>query len=212
MKEELKELKDVAVKIVKETDEFRKQKNFFNMKVEEKKLESNIEEIFNEENEDSFEAAEILNYLFPQIQTIVSAVREGHPKYGEKRVKGITVVALKEFMSLNEYMLSFYDQIDVVVDNYFLYESCGYFKLLERKESLSKLEETAKGTTDVVLNQSKEAAKKLGNDVANIVKPYGEVAKSQFSDAKVATKDLINKGSKKLIKILENLEDKTKTK
>ena len=45
MKEELKELKDVAVKIVKETDEFRKQKNFFNMKVEEKKLELNIEEI-----------------------------------------------------------------------------------------------------------------------------------------------------------------------
>ena len=85
-------------------------------------------------------------------------------------------------------------------------------KLLERKESLSKLEETAKGTTDVVLNQSKEAAKKLGNDVANIVKPYGEVAKGQFNEAKVVGKDLINKGSKKLIKILEDLENKTKTK
>lgn len=212
MKEELKQLKDVAVQIVKENDEFRKQKNFFNMKVEEKKLELNMEELFNEENEDSFEAAEILNFLFPQIHTIVSSVRESHPKYGEKRVKEITVVALKEFMSLNEYMLSFYDQIDVVVDNYFLYESCGYFKLLERKESLSKLEESAKGTTDVVLNQSKEAAKKLGNGVANIVKPYGEVAKSQFNEAKVVGKDLINKGSKKLIKILEDLENKTKTK
>ena len=212
MKEELKQLKDVAVQIVKETDEFRKQKNCFNMKVEEKKLELNMEELFNEENEDSFEAAEILNFLFPQIHTIVSSVREGHPKYGEKRVKEIAVVALKEFMSLNEYMLSFYDQIDVVVDNYFLYESCGYFKLLERKESLSKLEESAKGTTDVVLNQSKEAAKKFGNDVANIVKPYGEVAKGQFNEAKVVGKDLINKGSKKLIKILEDLENKTKTK
>ena len=212
MKEELKELKDVAVKIVKETDEFRKQKNFFNMKINEKKLELNMEELFNEENEDSFEAAEILNFLFPQIHTIVSSVREGHPKYGEKRVKEIAVVALKEFMSLNEYMFSFCDQMDVVVDNYFLYESCGYFKLLERKESLSKLEESAKGTTDVVLNQSKEAAKKFGNDVANIVKPYGEVAKGQFNEAKVVGKDLINKGSKKLIKILEDLENKTKTK
>ena len=212
MKEELKQLKDVAIQIVKENDEFMKQKNFFNMKVEEKKLELNMEELFNEENEDSFEAAEILNFLFPQIHTIVSSVREGHPKYGEKRVKEIAVVALKEFMSLNEYMLSFYDQIDVVVDNYFLYESCGYFKLLERKESLSKLEESAKGTTDVVLNQSKEAAKKFGNDVANIVKPYGEVAKGQFNEAKVVGKNLINKGSKKLIKNLEDLENKTKTK
>ena len=212
MKEELKQLKEVAIQIAKETDGFRKQKNFFNMKVEEKKSELNMEEIFNEENEDSFESAEILNFLFPQIHTIVSSVREGHPKYGEKRIKEIAVVALKEFMSLNEYMLSFYDQIDVVVDNYFLYESCGYFKLLERKESLSKLEETAKGTTDVVLNQSKEAAKKFGSDVANIVKPYGEVAKGQFNEAKVVGKDLINKGSKKLIKILEDLENKTKTK
>lgn len=212
MKEELKDLKNVAVQIVKETDEFRKQKNFFNMKVEEKKLELNMEEIFNEENEDSFESAEILNFLFPQIQTIVSSVRENHPKYGEKRIKEITVVALKEFMSLNEYMLSFYDQIDVVVDNYFLYESCGYFKLLERKENLNKLEETAKGKTDTVLKQTKETAINVGNKVAGMVKPYGEVAKSQFGDAKVATKDLINKGSKKLIKILENLENKTKTK
>lgn len=212
MKEELKDLKNIAVEIVKENDELKKQTNFFNMKVEEKKAELNIVEIFNEENEDSFEAAEMLNFLFPQIQKIVSSVRENHPKYGEKRVKEITVVALKEFMSLNEFMLDFYDQIDVIVDNYFLYENCGYFKLLERKANLNNLEEDARAKTNVVLKQTKETAINVGNKAMDVVKPYGEIAKSQFSEAKVATKDLINKGSKKLIKFLQDLEDKTKTK
>ena len=212
MKEELKELKDVAIQIAKENNELKRQTNFFNMKVEEKNKELNIEEIFKSENDDSVKAAEILNFLFPQIQTISSSVRENHPKYGEKRVKEITVVALKEFMTLNDYLLDFSEQIDVIVDNYFLYESCGYFKLLEIKENITKLEESAKEKTGTVLTQTKESAINIGNKVAGIVKPYGEVAKSQFGDAKVATKDLINKGSKKLIKFFENIEEKTKTK
>ena len=128
MKEELKSLKDVAIEIAKENNELKRQTDFFNMKVEEKNKDLNIEEIFKEENEDSVKAAEILNFLFPQIQTIASSVRESHPKYGEKRVKEITVVALKEFMSLNDYLLDFSEQINIIVDNYFLYENCGYFK------------------------------------------------------------------------------------
>ncbi len=212
MKEELKSLKEVTIEIVKEKEDLRKQKNFFNMKVEEKKSELNIDEVFKAENKDSFEAAELLHSLFPQIHSIVSTVKEQHPKYGEKRVKEITSIALKEFMTLNDYCMDFIDKIDLLVDNYFLYESCGYFKLLAREEKINNLEESAKVSAGSILNESKEIAIKTGSSIVNTIKPYGEIAKSQMNDAKDNAKKLVNLGSKKLIKFLENIEEKTKRK
>lgn len=214
MKEQLKNLRDVTIEIVKTNDDFKKQRNFFNMKVEEKNSELNIEEIFKSEEEetDAYLAASILNCLFPQIHEIVTSIRNEHPKYGNKRVKDMAVAELTTLMQESQYLVSFANQIDVVVDNYLLYESCGYFKLLEKEAKISELEEAAKVSTDAVLNESKEAAIKAKDSIVDFVKPYGEVAKTQFDEAKVTAKDMINKGSKQLIKFLEKLEDKTKTK
>lgn len=210
MKEELKALKESAVQIIREKEDLKKQINFFNMKVAEKNELLGIEEIFNGK-EDSYVAAGILNFLFPQIRDIVTSVKNEHPKYGEKRIKDITVAALNEIIVETDYLTSFKDQTDVIVDNYFLYANCGYFKLAEQELKIEGLEEGAKVSTDAILNQSKEAAIKAGASIANVVKPYGEVAKSQFEEAKVVAKSAINKGSKKLIKLLKNIEDKTKS-
>lgn len=208
MKEELKALKDSAVQIIKEKDSLKKQKNFFNMKVEEKVAELNMEEIFKEDGS-SYEAAVMLNYLFPQIYNIVASIREQHPKYGEKRVKEITLIALNEIMTETDYLMSFSEYTDKIIDNYFLYEGCGFFKLKEQEEKIETLEDGAKVSTDTILNQSKEVAIKAGKSIKNIAKPYGDVAKSQFEDASKAAKTAINKGSKKLIKILKDIENKT---
>ena len=211
MKEELVTLKDSAIKIVKAKESLKKQKMFFNMKVEEKKQELNIEEFYNSEEygicEDSFEAANMLNELFPQIRDIVAKMRKEHPKYGSKRIKELTLTAL----TYDEPLLEDSEAV-IIIDNYFLYEECGFFKIKAQQEELDELGKEAKETTEAIIDQSKQTTIKIGNSISNIVKPYGEVAKEQFGDAKEEAKNLINKGSKKLRKILEKVEDKTKNK
>ena len=211
MKEELFTLKDSAFKIAKANESLKKQKMFFNMKVEEQKEKENIEEFYNKEEygiyEDSFEAANMLNELFPQIRDIVAKMRKEHPKYGIKRIKELTLTAL----TYDEPLLEDSEATNII-DNYFLYEECGFFKLKAQQEELIKLGKEAKETTETIIDQSKQATVKFGTSVANIVKPYGEIAKEQFGDAKEEAKNLINKGSKKLRKILEKVEDKTKNK
>ena len=209
MKQELFTLKDSTIKIAKANESFKKQKMFFNMKVEEQKQQSNIEEFYNKEEfgvfEDSFEAAYMLNEFFPQIQDIATKMRNEHPKYGVKRIKELTLTALTyDEPALEEC------EIIQIIDNYFLYEECGFFKLKEQQQELTQLEKEAKETTDAIINQTKQATKKVGTSISGIIKPYGEIAKGQLSDAKVEAKKLVNKGSKTLKKILEKVENKTK--
>lgn len=201
MKENLSTLKDSTIKLLKAKESLKKQKMFFNMKVEEKKEILNIEELYNNEEygifEDSFEAASLLVEQFPQISDIVAKMRKEHPKYGVKRIKELTLIAL----SYDEPSLEDCETSNII-DNYFLYEECGFFKLKAKQEELSQLQDETKETTNSIINQTKKSAIKFGTSVSNIVKPYGEIAKEQGKTA-------INKGSKSLIKVLKRVEKKT---
>ena len=207
MKEELKTLKDSAKQIVEACQTLQRKKSFFNMKVEEKKEETGMEELI--QMDSSYEAAKVLNENFSSIHTLVNIIREEHPKYGNRRIKDLVMKKIHESSFIPE---DFEDKIELVVDNYFLYESCGFFKLLEQEKELELLGNEAKEATDAILNESKEGVKKVGTSFVNIVKPYGEVAKSQLNDAGELAKKAVNKGSKQLIKFFENIEEKTKTK
>lgn len=213
MKEELNTLKESATEVIKAKDSFRKQKAFFNMKVEEQKAKLNIAEVFNDKN-DSYDAATALVYHYPEIAEIVADIREEHPKYGVKRVKDLTV---EELLIIRKDMLHEEDATRIcplIVDNYFLYENCGFFDLQEKELQIGLLEHKAKVAAGVVFEKSKkattEAVKSAGQTVKKVATPYGDVAKSQFKDAKELTKDVVNKGAKKLVKVLENLEKKTR--
>lgn len=206
MKEELKTLKDSAEKIVTERENFKKQRLFFNMKVEEKVKQLGIDEIF-AANNDSYDAAITLNFAFPEIYTMASIIREEHPKYGNKRIKQIMIDKLKsQKVELSDNTVEAFCK---VIDNYFLYESCGFFELKAKEDKIVSLEENTKQSTKAILDESKNTIVKVGNSALNIVKPYGEVAKSQLKDAGVAAKSLVNKGSKQLIKLLQKVDDKT---
>ncbi len=80
MKEQLNSLKDTAILLAKEQENFKKQKNFFNMKVEEKKNEDNFIEVVNVNN-DSYEAALYIHTEFPQISLSVNKLKEEHPTF-----------------------------------------------------------------------------------------------------------------------------------
>lgn len=207
MKEELKALKDSAEQIVKARQTLQRKKTFFNMKVEEKKEETGIIELIEMNN--SYESAKALNENFSCVHVLVTQIRKEHPKYGNRRIKELVLKQIHELSFIPE---DLEDKIELAVDNYFLYESCGFFKLLEQEKEIEELGNEAVGVADVILDESKAAAIKAGKAALNIVKPYGEVAKSQLNDAGEATKKVINKGSQKLKKFFESIEEKTKTK
>ena len=207
MKEELKALKDSTEQIFKACQTLQRKKLFFNMKVEEKKEETGITELIEMNN--SYESAKALNENFSCVHVLVTQIRKEHPKYGNRRIKDLVMKEIHEASFIPE---DLEDKIELAVDNYFLYERCGFFSLLEQEKELDALGNEAKEATDAILDESKAAAIKVGNAALNIVKPYGEVAKSQLNDAGEATKKVINKGSQKLKKFFESIEEKTKTK
>lgn len=205
MKEELKTLKDSTEQIFKACQTLQRKKSFFNMKVEEKKEETGIEELIEMDN--SYESAKALNENFSIIHVLVNEIRKEHPKYGNRRIKELVMKKIEEACFIPEDLTG---KIELAVDNYFLYESCGFFKLLDQEKEIEELGIEAKIATDAILDESKAAAIKAGKAALNIVKPYGEVAKSQLNEASEATKKAINKGSQKLKKFFESIEEKTK--
>ena len=207
MKEELSTLKNSVQQIAKGCENFKKQRNFFNMKVEEKLLETGLEEVITAE--DSYESAKVLNENLSSIHMLVTYIKKEHPKYGNRRIKELVIKEIHEASFIPEELEG---KIELAVDNYFIYESCGFFKLLNQEKELEELGTEAKIATDAILDESKAAAIKAGKAALNIVKPYGEVAKSQLSDAGEATKKIVNKGSKKLKIFFESIEEKTKNK
>lgn len=197
MKEQLNSLKENTAKLIKEKEDFKKQRNFFNMKVEEQKNILNIEEIYNTAD-DSYERANILNIYYPEISYIVDMIKKEHPKYGNKKIKGLILEQIKDSTDIS-------DITETLLDNYFLYESCGYHTLKNKENEIQELEKTIKQDASCVYGKSKESIKKFGSSVANTVKPYGDIAKNQINN-------IANKGSKKLIKVLEKIKDKTENK
>ena len=208
MKEELKALKDSTIKIAGAKEHIRKQTLFFNMKVEEQKEVTNVKELFNA-NDNSYEAARILNDTFPELYTISTNIRNDHPKYGDKRIKTLLESELTNIMIIDELPEECFEMIPEIIDNYLLYEACGYFNLRNKEVEMELMEQDALTGAKTILDESKQAAIKAKDGIVNIIKPYGEVAKGQLNDASKFTKEVLNKGSKKLIKILEKIENKT---
>ena len=213
MKEELKALKGSAEQLVKVRKNLSKQKSFFNMKVEEKKQETGIEEII--DLSDSYESAKMICFEFPIIEypiyDKVSKIRKEHPKYGNRRIKELIINDILNNKELNSNLYPpLREGLEIIIDNYFLYETCGFFKIYKQETEIIELEKEARVAADVILDETKTAAIKAGETVVNVVKPYGDVAKSQLNDVGVIAKKFVNKGSQKLKKIFETLEEKNK--
>lgn len=206
MKEQLISLKDNAILIAKEQENLKKQKKFFNMKVEEQKITSNIIEVVNVNN-NSYEAALYIYTEFPQISSITNKLKEEHPKYGIKRIKELATNELMDVLKIQEQDKAC---LAMIVENYLMYESCGFFKVKELDDKITELEGNVKSSANEIFDESKDKAIRFGKTIGNTVKPYTEIAKSQLTEVGISAKATINEGSKKLIKVLEKLEKKTR--
>lgn len=207
MQEKLKELKKLNEELINRKQLFKNMKSIFNYNVENEK--KDIEELFIDEETDSYEAAKYFNKVYQNEIALTKAITREHPKYGKKRIKKEIIKLLFEYYQI-DYQIdtrnSLYEQI---ADNYILYDSCGFYKVLEQENEMVHLEQLISNVKTELLDESKEAVSSIGSGAINILKPYGEVAKGQLNDAANTAKGLINKGSKKLVKFLQKIEDKT---
>lgn len=201
MKEEFKILKELTVKFKETKEEYLKQRVFFNLKVEEQKKNLGINDDSNLKI-DSYEEAKLLNEEFPELHEVVTQLKEEFPKYGDKRLKEL---ALKRVA----YITSEESKIRSDIDNYFIYKNCGFYQLYDLESQLVDLENEIKEIGVQLFGESKQVIIENGTKIIDIVKPYGEVAKEKFNTVGVATKKMVNNGSKKLIKIFEDIERKT---
>ena len=211
MKEELNALKDGAIKIAKAKETVLTSKSEFNTKVEQMKQELGVDEVY-KQKETPYENAKALYETFSELFRIIETKKVEDPRYNEKALKEVALDEYMEQSGYEEYNKFVSGIFNSVIDTYFLYEKCGFSKLLKQEKEIEELENSIKDNAETILGESKEAAVKVGNSILNVVKPYGEVAKGQFDDAKGFAKSAVNKGTKKLIKLFEDLENKTKKK
>lgn len=204
MKDELKALKESALKIAKAKEAVANLKIEFNEKVEQVKQEEGIKEVYNEKGT-AYDNAKALYDTFKDLFRIIATKKVEDPRYNKEQLKK---AALNEYMAQGkseEFNKFIGDMFDNVVETYFLYEKCGFKNILKKEQEIEELENSVKNNAETILDESKEAAAKLGNSILDIVKPYGNVAKEHLQST-------VNKGSKKLIKFLENVENKTNKK
>lgn len=204
MKQELKELKKLATNFIEAKNNFEKQRDIFNLMY--------VYSDFNDEQviESPYDFAKTFYEKYGFVVECSTALRNEHPRYGEKRFKN----ALIENIIINQeldYEVD-YDFVNYLVDSHIAYESLGYFEVKDLEDEMNKLYEQIDKTTKNIKDKSCAAAKGVGRAVVKVMKPYGEVAKGQLNAVEGKAKDVVNKGTKKLIKVLENVADKTSDK
>lgn len=141
---------------------------------------------------------------YTKLNEYAQKLKKEHPRYGEKRVKA---TLLEMFKATEEYQ----DRslcAEQIVDAYLKFDQCGFYevKTLEQKANSIGLQLAEK--VDTVKTDKIDTAMESINKAVETVKPYGEQAKKQLNVFGNIAKDTLNKGAKRLIKILEESDDK----
>ena len=211
MREELIKLKKDIIDYLKQKEYLKKQRMFFNMKVEEKKQELEEQTVIKSYLDAYFEA-KLFEMQHPDIFEYIDLIKDEYPNYESERIKKLLEKKI-ELQFKEE--LGELDELDIelaetIAKEYYLYDVCGYQKVKKIEEQLNEKEHQVSISASLILNQPKKDLKKVGTTAINIVNPYKEVAKKQINDAKNISKKTVHKSVKKLRKELKKIEDKTK--
>lgn len=195
-------IKDIKNKYITTRDNFKRNRLFFNMKVEEKLIEDKKEELLKSDNYDSYDNAKFLIEYFSEIQDICIKTKEKYPKYGNKRIQKIIMAEHKKIpeSKYDDYFWGF--SYESLIYSYLLYESCGYFKVLEKEKEF-------KMVIMKIEKELKDILKEAKSSTHEIIKPYKTYIDNNIEKCKTATRKIINTKSKKLVKTFQNIADKT---
>lgn len=209
MKEELLQLKDAAVELGTTVKGMTEARESFNINAQANGV---LEDYFDEASVDYYDAARNYAMLNSDLIKCYEDLMVAHPKYGDKRRRATVVDAVLTSRGV-DYEESF-AEVNEAYDEYVAIRNCGYNEVRAYEVKAEELSTKINANTDAVVKESKDAVVKAANSVAtgvaNVARPYGEVAKGQLQQAGTHAKGLFNKGVKTLIKSLEKLEEKTK--
>ena len=207
MKKELIELKKNFNGYIQMKEELEEQRLIFNVCVDCFKKELGVEEIINF-GKDGYERAKIFEQQYPILARMDNEIKEKNPNYSlDERKRAVYGLFESEFEEVKtDYICNFVREI---VDNYYLYKVCSFETVKQLENDMYEYARYGRQNISDLLGPSKEKVQRVENFMGDIVKPYGEIAKGQLSEAKVATKKIVHKGSKKLVKVLQKVADKT---
>lgn len=210
MKEELVQLKEATVELGATIKAMNEARENFNINVE---LNGEVlEDYFDDASADYYDAAKNYAMLNGDLIKFYEDLMVAHPKYGDKRRRATVVDAVLVARGV-DYEESF-AEVNEAYDEYVAIRSCGYNEVRAYEVKAEELSNKIGVNTNAVVKEGRDAVVKAGKtvatSVANVARPYGEVAKGQLQEAGTQAKGLFNKGVKTLIKSLEKLEEKTK--
>lgn len=201
MREQLSNLMDLTHEFVGKKQEFDENRRIFNCKVELETKRENIFEYYKKDNMDSYDAAKEFFSIYLNISSVVFYVRKTHPRYGIKRIKNIVSQAIAENEMLDEEIRNNSKQI---VDNYMLYENCGFSELRVLDDELTALKSDMEKMGMSIFDETKQMALEASENVVNILKPYKEYSKDKLEEAGIFTKSFISSG-KQLVKMFQKM-------
>lgn len=201
MKEQLSNLMDYTHEYIIKKQAFDENRKVFDCKVElETKREGTIE-YYKTEDVDSYDAAKKFFNLYLHISSLITYIRKEHPKYGVKRIKSLVSQTLSETYIIDEEIRANADQI---VDNYMLYENCGFKELYQQDQKLGELKDNMEKMGVALFDESKQIVLEAGQSAISILKPYKEYSKDKLEETSRITKNFIS-GGKQLVKIIEKM-------
>ena len=209
MKKEFKELRENVKEYCDVYEEYTNARNEFDANLTVEDVEG-LAEYFDENCADAYDIAKNFYMLNADLVEAAATIKSEHPRYGLPRFKSTLLTAVIDSRD------SSFEEAHVAVNAYLLLDEAGYSKVLELETRANEIETKGIANCDAIVTQGKDAVvnagKKVATTVGNIARPYGEVAKGQLTEAGVKAKELANNGTKKLIKLLEKVEEKTSSK
>ena len=209
MKEEFLQLREAAVELGNGVKAMAEAREIFNTNAQ---LNGVLEEYFDESCRDYYDAAKNYVMFNEDLIQVYEELMVAHPKYGDKRRKA-TVVDQVLISRGVDYEENFND-VDAAYDQYVAIRNCGYNEVRTIELQVEEASKKFNANGNAVVKEGKDAVVKaatsVASGVANVARPYGEVAKGQLQEAGGKAKGLFNKGVKTLIKTLQDVEERTK--
>lgn len=209
MKKEFNELKENVKEYSAVVEEFNNARFDFNSNLDVTEVEG-LADYYDENCADAYDIAKNFFMINGDVLEAAATIKSEHPRYGLPRFKSTLVTAIIDSRDTT------FEEAHEVVNAYLLLDNAGYSNVAELEVKVREVEAKGIANCDAIVTQGTtavvNAGKKVVTTVGNIARPYGEVAKGQLTEAGVKAKELANNGTKKLIKLLEKVEEKTSNK
>ena len=211
MKEELKEVKDLFLVYKDKRKELEEAKMNFCDGINVENLNVVVLELCDVDVYNTYDLAVKFYGEYDYVWSLASELRKAHPRYQDAHFKSALADMIIEHNKIDE---ADYSKAVEVVDAYMLFEGNDFSNVHDLDVAVSELTEKIVANGNVVVDEAvgkvTDFGKKVGEGVVNVLKPYGEVAKGQYTEASTAikekAKDVANKGVKSLKKVLDKID------